>query len=94
MTIFSSSLDLVAVIASETHGCASLALSLKSSYSTSIPTARLERLSSIKTICTSLGATAVSQDCLNYSLNHPGGVTSLVTSDKVAFDNVRPFASK
>lgn len=94
LTTSSCVLPLVAVIANETHGCASLALSLKSSYSTPIPTAKLERLNSIKTICTSLGAVAVSSDCLNYSIEHPGGVTSVVSSDKVAFDNVRPFASK
>lgn len=70
------------VLAIETRGAASLALSLNSSYSSEIPEPRLERLPAINTIARSLGASAVSETCLNLSLAHEGGVVSIVVEDE------------
>ena len=67
----------VHVIAVETDGANSFSAAMKEGKPVSLP-------GGITSIAKSLGATTVSASAVDMSLNHPGGVTSVVVSDAAA----------
>jgi hypothetical protein len=86
------------VIACETRGAASLALSLKRAWSadgrSSSGKAEVLALDGITTIASSLGSTKVSRECLDRTLAHEerGGVVSVVMEDERCVASIRTFA--
>mmetsp|Transcript_26818 Transcript_26818/g.43173 ORF Transcript_26818/g.43173 Transcript_26818/m.43173 type:complete len:319 (+) Transcript_26818:96-1052(+) len=64
------------VLAAETHGAASMHQALARG--------KPHRLEEIATVATTLGALQVSDDAFNFAREHPGGVQSILVSDREA----------
>lgn len=82
----------VPLIAAETFGANCLVESLRSSYSTTPPVPRQATIPRINSIATSLGARTPSRQAVEACVRHPGGVISLVMSDKRAVETLVGFA--
>lgn len=82
------------VLACETRGAASFALSLTHAHKTSPPSAALQKLDGITSIAATLGAVCVSQESLDRALAHEarGGIVSVVMEDERCVEAIRAFA--
>lgn len=83
----------VPVIAAETTGANCLNQSLHASYAQSPPQPTTVTLPGITSIATSLGARTPSLEVVEACMRHPGGVVSMVASDRRAVEAVVEFAN-
>lgn len=98
----------MSILACETAGAASLAGTLRQTYSTKPPIIALPQLGTIDTIAASLGSKSVSEDCMRLILNHAsaredgrggggerrGRVVSVVMEDQRTVAAIRDYASE